>query len=224
MVPKKLENNFLVSTLGKLLVFLVNYAYLPPFFIMKKLGKLCFGSFGTHYRYFYYFLWEKQSYLRPTWVTTSPLERSKFVSQGHTVSNYRDQAWKMNICLMWLSLKLSIRQPKTEHLTPVTVSTRISNQRDWICNWIYHTCASIGSFTSLTGWYRYSLLPIPPLAQLRARIIRTIHTSSWGWLSPGVRGNPLKQHLELAKGESRYWKHLYVFVQQANVSALLSAC
>jgi hypothetical protein len=25
--PKKLENNFLVSTLGKLLVFLVNYAY-----------------------------------------------------------------------------------------------------------------------------------------------------------------------------------------------------
>jgi hypothetical protein len=25
--PKKLENNVLVSTLGKLLVFLVNYAY-----------------------------------------------------------------------------------------------------------------------------------------------------------------------------------------------------
>jgi hypothetical protein len=28
MAPQKLENNFLVSTLGKLLVFLVNYATL----------------------------------------------------------------------------------------------------------------------------------------------------------------------------------------------------
>jgi hypothetical protein len=28
----------------------------PNFFIMKKLGKGCFGSFGTHYRYFHYFL------------------------------------------------------------------------------------------------------------------------------------------------------------------------
>jgi hypothetical protein len=53
MAPKKLENNFLVSTLGKLLVFLVNYATL---FIMKKLGKGCFGSFETRSRYFHYFL------------------------------------------------------------------------------------------------------------------------------------------------------------------------
>jgi hypothetical protein len=30
----------------------------PFFLIMKKLGKGCFGSFGTHYRYFHYFLWE----------------------------------------------------------------------------------------------------------------------------------------------------------------------
>jgi hypothetical protein len=59
MAPKKLENNFLVSTLGKLLAFLVNYAYYANLFIMKKLGKRCFGSFGTHYRYFHYFLWEK---------------------------------------------------------------------------------------------------------------------------------------------------------------------
>jgi hypothetical protein len=29
------------------------------FFIMEKLGKGCFGSFGTRYRYFHYFLWEK---------------------------------------------------------------------------------------------------------------------------------------------------------------------
>jgi hypothetical protein len=35
MAPKKLENNFLVSTLGKLLVFLVNYAYYATIFIMK---------------------------------------------------------------------------------------------------------------------------------------------------------------------------------------------
>jgi hypothetical protein len=27
MAPKKVENNFLVSTVGKSLVFLVNYAY-----------------------------------------------------------------------------------------------------------------------------------------------------------------------------------------------------
>jgi hypothetical protein len=32
---------------------------IQPFFIMKQLGKGCFGSFGTHYRYFHYFLWEK---------------------------------------------------------------------------------------------------------------------------------------------------------------------
>jgi hypothetical protein len=30
-----------------------------PFFIMKRLGKGCFGRFGTHYGYFHYFLWEK---------------------------------------------------------------------------------------------------------------------------------------------------------------------
>jgi hypothetical protein len=30
-----------------------------PFFIMKRLGKGCFGRFGTHYRYFHYFLREK---------------------------------------------------------------------------------------------------------------------------------------------------------------------
>jgi hypothetical protein len=43
MSPKKLENNFLVSTLGKLLVFLVNYAYYATLFIMKKLGKGALG-------------------------------------------------------------------------------------------------------------------------------------------------------------------------------------
>jgi hypothetical protein len=33
MAPKKLENNFLVITLEKLLVFLVNYAYyVTPFY------------------------------------------------------------------------------------------------------------------------------------------------------------------------------------------------
>jgi hypothetical protein len=30
-----------------------------PFFIMKRLGKVCFGRFGTHYGYFHYLLWEK---------------------------------------------------------------------------------------------------------------------------------------------------------------------
>jgi hypothetical protein len=32
MAPKKLENDFLVSTLGKLLMFLVNYAYYAALF------------------------------------------------------------------------------------------------------------------------------------------------------------------------------------------------
>jgi hypothetical protein len=46
--PQKLENNFLVSALGKFLVFLVNYAYYATVFIIKKFGQGCFGSFGTH--------------------------------------------------------------------------------------------------------------------------------------------------------------------------------
>jgi hypothetical protein len=36
MAPKKLENNFLVSTLGKLLVFLVNYTYNATLFYYEK--------------------------------------------------------------------------------------------------------------------------------------------------------------------------------------------
>jgi hypothetical protein len=36
MAPKKLENNFSVSTLGKLLVFLVNYAYYVTFTYYEK--------------------------------------------------------------------------------------------------------------------------------------------------------------------------------------------
>jgi hypothetical protein len=36
MAPKKLESNFLVSTLGKLLVFLVNYAYYATLFYYEK--------------------------------------------------------------------------------------------------------------------------------------------------------------------------------------------
>jgi hypothetical protein len=31
---------------------------MQPFFIINKVGKGCFGSFGTHYRYFHYFVWE----------------------------------------------------------------------------------------------------------------------------------------------------------------------
>jgi hypothetical protein len=44
MAPHKLENNFLVSTLEKLLVYLVNYAHYTTLFIMKRLGKGCFGN------------------------------------------------------------------------------------------------------------------------------------------------------------------------------------
>jgi hypothetical protein len=61
MAPKKVENNFLVRTLGKLLVFLVNYAYYATLFYYEKISKGCFRSFGTHYTYFHYFLWEKVS-------------------------------------------------------------------------------------------------------------------------------------------------------------------
>jgi hypothetical protein len=46
-----------VSTLRKLLVFLVNCGHYTAFFlIMKRLGKGCLGRFGTHYGYFHYFL------------------------------------------------------------------------------------------------------------------------------------------------------------------------
>jgi hypothetical protein len=38
MAPPKLENNFLVSTLGKLLVFLVNYVYYATLFYYEKVG------------------------------------------------------------------------------------------------------------------------------------------------------------------------------------------
>jgi hypothetical protein len=39
MALKKLEINFLVSTVGKLLVFLVKYAYYATLFDYEKLGK-----------------------------------------------------------------------------------------------------------------------------------------------------------------------------------------
>jgi hypothetical protein len=35
------------------------------FFVIKRLGKGCFGRFGTHYGYFHYFLWENSLDLRP---------------------------------------------------------------------------------------------------------------------------------------------------------------
>jgi hypothetical protein len=36
MAPKNLENNFLVTTLEKLLVFLVNYSYYATLFYYEK--------------------------------------------------------------------------------------------------------------------------------------------------------------------------------------------
>jgi hypothetical protein len=36
MAPQKLENKFLVSTLGILLVFLINYAYYATLFYYEK--------------------------------------------------------------------------------------------------------------------------------------------------------------------------------------------
>jgi hypothetical protein len=70
-IVQKYESGFRVTDLANmysmskstistiLLVFLVNYAHYTNLFIMKMLGKGCFGSCGTHYRYFHYFLWEK---------------------------------------------------------------------------------------------------------------------------------------------------------------------
>jgi hypothetical protein len=58
-----------------------------PFFIMNKLGKGCFESFGTHYRYSISIIYygKNSRDLRPTCVTTSPRERIEFVSQGPSV-------------------------------------------------------------------------------------------------------------------------------------------
>jgi hypothetical protein len=36
MAPQKAKNNFLMNTLGKLLVFLVNYAYYATLFYYEK--------------------------------------------------------------------------------------------------------------------------------------------------------------------------------------------
>jgi hypothetical protein len=36
MAPKKLENNFLVSTIGKLMMLLVNYAHYATLFYYEK--------------------------------------------------------------------------------------------------------------------------------------------------------------------------------------------
>jgi hypothetical protein len=48
MAPKKLENNFLLSTLGKLLVFLVNYAYYATLSYYEKVwGALSTGKYGN---------------------------------------------------------------------------------------------------------------------------------------------------------------------------------
>jgi hypothetical protein len=38
MAPKNLENNFLLSILGKLLAFLVNYAYYATLFYYEKVS------------------------------------------------------------------------------------------------------------------------------------------------------------------------------------------
>jgi DNA invertase Pin-like site-specific DNA recombinase len=70
-IVQKYESGFRVTDLANmysmskstistiLLVLLVNYAHYTTLFIIKRLGKGCFESFGTHYRYFHYFLWEK---------------------------------------------------------------------------------------------------------------------------------------------------------------------
>jgi hypothetical protein len=86
MAPKKLENNFLVSTLGKLLVFLVNYAYYATIFLLWKselrgalgVSECIIGISIISYG-------KNNLDLRPTWVTTSPREQIEFVSQGPTV-------------------------------------------------------------------------------------------------------------------------------------------
>jgi hypothetical protein len=72
MAPKKLENNFLVSTLGKLLVFLVNYSYYATLFIMKKVREGVLWEFRNALYVFPLFLVGKivwtydQLELRPT--------------------------------------------------------------------------------------------------------------------------------------------------------------
>jgi hypothetical protein len=44
MAPKKQENNFLVSTLGKLLVFLVNYVYYATLFMKSVYSAVRTGT------------------------------------------------------------------------------------------------------------------------------------------------------------------------------------
>jgi hypothetical protein len=72
---KKLEYNILVSTLRKLLVFLLNYTYYAPFCVMKKLGKGCFGISERIVSISIISYGKKRLDLRPTWVTTRPREQ-----------------------------------------------------------------------------------------------------------------------------------------------------
>ena len=78
---------------------------------------------------------------------------------------------KRNIWLPWMSLKLDI---KYLCLNPVI----------YFAYWLIQIKC---------------LFPTPPLAQLRARKIGTIHTKSWGWLGPEVRGDALLITLETGK-------------------------
>jgi hypothetical protein len=50
MAPQKLESNFLMSTLGKLLVFLVNYAYYATLFlgVSERIIGISIISYGKY--------------------------------------------------------------------------------------------------------------------------------------------------------------------------------
>jgi hypothetical protein len=102
------------------------------------------------------------------------------------IYNYRDRAWKLNIWLMGLSLKRNSWLP-------------------WMSLKLDITFLCLSPVIYFAYWLIRIMCPFPTpqLAELRARKIRTIHTKSWGWLGPGVRGDALLITLRLAKGECR---------------------
>jgi hypothetical protein len=65
---------------------------IQPFFIMKSLGKECFGRFGTHYGYFHYFLWEKQSWLT-TNLSYDQLSRTNWARKSRVHCIPEDLLW-----------------------------------------------------------------------------------------------------------------------------------
>jgi hypothetical protein len=136
---------------------------------MKTLGKGCFGSFGTHYGYFHYLLWEKQSWLttnlsydQPSgtnWVR-KPRAHCIQLSTTHTIILYNYLIVVRDYC--WAKCFDSL----LSHLQAVETQGYLQSNEialDWILFLFYCILLSARSSTSLTAVLRLEeFFPPPP--------------------------------------------------------------